>query len=219
GFSKELWQQTVEMGFAGTLIPEVFGGSGFGHGGMGQIFEEAGRNLTALPLFATGVLGVSALLLAGTDEQKQQLVTAINGGTQLVALAVDELRRHAPEHVGTRAEQTADGFVISGTKVNVIDGHVADQLIVPVRTDGETRDQQGITLLLVDAGSSGVSVQRTVMVDSRNAAQVHFDQVNVGRDAVLGEVGQGYATLQRLLDVGNAHLAAELLGIALECFE
>lgn len=219
GFDRGLWQQTVEMGFAGTLIPEEFGGSGFGHVGMGQILEEAGRNLTATPLFATGVLGVSALLLAGSEDQKQQLLPAINEGSLLFAMATDEAGRHAPAHVETRAEQSGDGFVISGGKTYVVDGHVADKLIVSVRTAGELRDRDGITLLLVDRDAPGVEVKRTIMVDSRNAAMVRFDKVEVGSGAVLGEVGQGFAILERLLDIGNAHLAAELLGIAQEAFE
>lgn len=219
GFSKELWQQTVEMGFAGTLIPEEFGGSGFGHVGMGQIFEEAGRNLTASPLFATAALGVSALLLAGSETQKQELLPKIAAGGLLTALAVDESGRHAPSHVQTQAEQNGDGFIVTGKKTFVIDGHVAQKLIVSVRTSGDVHDRNGITLLLIDSDAAGVQVDRTVMVDSRNSAIVHFDRVKVDSSAVLGGVGQGFGVLDRLLDVGNAHLAAELLGIAQESFE
>jgi alkylation response protein AidB-like acyl-CoA dehydrogenase len=219
GFSRDLWQGMVEMGFVGTLIPESFGGSDFGHVGMGQIFEESGRTLTASPLFATGVLGVSALKLAGSEQQKQDLLPAIAEGTLLVALAVDETRRHAPNRLETRAEQSGEGFVVNGTKTYVIDGHVAQKLIVSVRTSGEARDEQGITLLLIDRNAPGVEVERTIMVDSRNAAVVRFNNVKVGREAVLGEVGGGYQTLERLLAIGNAQLAAELLGISQEVFD
>ncbi|MCQ4322245.1 acyl-CoA dehydrogenase family protein [Stutzerimonas stutzeri] len=219
GFSLALWQQSVEMGFVGTLVPEAFGGTDFGHVGMGQILEEAGRNLSASPLFATGVLGVCALRMAGNEAQQQRYLPAIAAGRLLTALAVDEAGRHAPRHVRTRAERSGDGFVISGRKTYVIDAHVADTLIVAARTAGEAGDADGITLLLVDREAPGVEVERTLMVDSRNAGVVRFDQVRVGAEAVLGEVGQGSATLERLLDVGNAHLAAELLGIAQEAFE
>ena len=218
GFSRELWRGMVEMGFVGTLIPEQFGGTDFGHVGMGQIFEEAGRTLTASPLFATAVLGVTALRLTGSEQQQQALLPAIAEGSLLMALAVDEKRRHAPSYVQTRAEKTADGFVVNGQKTYVIDGHVADKLIVSVRTSGEVNDENGITLLLIDRTAPGVEVERTIMVDSRNAAVVRFKDVRVGADAVLGEVDKGYATLSRVLDVGNAHLAAELLGIAQEVF-
>lgn len=219
GFSRQLWQEMLDMGLVSTLIPEAFGGSAFGHVGMGQILQQAGRNLTASPLFATGVLGVSALRLAGSEQQQQELLPAIAEGRLLMALAIDETPRHAPSHVETRAEKTATGYVINGRKLSVVDGHVADKLIVSVRTVGERRDSGGITLLLIDRSAPGIEVERTIMVDSRNAAIVRLDNVKVETAAVLGKVHEGYAPLQRLLDIGNAHLAAELLGSMQECFD
>ena len=219
GFSPALWQNMVELGFAGTLIPEAFGGVGFGHVGMGQIMEECGRNLTASPLFATSVLGASALVLAGSEQQKKELLPKAADGTLLFALAVDEAVRHAPANVSVRAAKQGNGFVVNGKKTFVVDGHVADKLIVSVRTAGERNDQSGITLLLVDRTAKGVEVERTVMVDSRNSAIVRFINVQVPVTAVLGEVDKGYAVLERVLDIGNAHLAAELLGIAQEVFD
>ncbi|MFL6655967.1 MAG: acyl-CoA dehydrogenase family protein [Sulfurifustis sp.] len=219
GFSPKLWQSMVELGFAGTLIPDDFGGSGFGHVGMGQIMEECGRNLTASPLFATAILGASALLLAGSEQQKRELLPQIAGGQLLLALAADEAVRHAPANVSVRAEKKGDGFVVNGRKTFVADGHIADKLIVSVRTSGERSDKRGLTLLLVDRTAKGVEVERTVMVDSRNSAIVKFNNVQVPAAAVLGKVDEGHAVLARILDIGNAHLAAELLGIAEESFD
>src|SRR5205814_10536644 len=124
----------VELGFAGTLVPEAFGGAGFGHVGMGQIMEECGRNLTASPLFATGILGASALVGAGNESQQREFLPKVADGTLLFALAVDEAARHAPAHIETRAEKKGSGFVVNGRKIFVADGHVADKLIVSVRT-------------------------------------------------------------------------------------
>ncbi len=219
GFSRELWSAMVDMGFVGTLIDEEFGGTAFGNVGMGLVAEQAGRNLSASPLLSTGVLGASLVQQAGSDAQKQSLLPAIADGSRITALAVDERPRHAPRHIETRAEAAGDGFTLSGRKINVIDGHVADTLIVAARTAGQPGDTDGVTLLLVDRDAPGVSVERTIMVDSRNAAIVSFDGVQVPADAVLGKPGEGYAPLLRALDVGNAQLAAELLGIALESFE
>ncbi len=219
GFSRELWSEMVEMGLVGTLIDEALGGTGFGNVGMGLIAEEAGRNLSASPLLSTAVLGASLVQLAGNDSQKQALLPAIADGSRLTALALDERPRHAPRHIETRAEQNGDGFTLSGRKINVIDGHVADTLIVAARSTGQPDDSEGLTLLLVDRDAAGVSVQRTIMVDSRNAAIVTFDNVHVPADAVLGTPGKGWKPLQRVLDIANAHLAAELLGIAQESFE
>lgn len=219
GFSTDLWKGMVEMGFVGTLIDEDFGGSAFGNVGMGQVFEHAGRNLSASPLLSTAVLGVSALQLAGSRAQKQDLLPAIAEGRLLMALAIDEKPRHAPERVATTARRQGDMFVIDGQKSFVIDGHVADKLIVSVRTSGEQNDRTGISLLLVDRDTAGVSVERTIMVDSRNAAIVRFDQAQVSAEALLGELDQGFTTLEKVLDIANAQLAAELLGLSLQAFE
>src|SRR5690606_32843608 len=179
GFSRQLWQEMVEMGFAGTLIPEAFGGAEFGHVGMGQISEQTGRTLSASPLFATGILGVSALTLAGNEQQQQEILPAIAEGRLLTALDVDEAMQHEPNRVETHAEKNGNGFVVNGRKAYVVDGHVADKLIVSVRTSGDATDKQGITLLLIDRTAPGVEVERTIMVDSRNSAIVRFNNVQV----------------------------------------
>lgn len=219
GFSRELWQSMVEMGFVGTLMLEEFGGSAFGNVGMGQVFEQAGRNLSVAPLLSTAVIGVCALQLAGSGQQKQALLPATAEGKLLTALAVDETPRHNPARVATTAAQQGEGFVLNGQKSFVIDGHVADKLIVSARTAGAESDRSGISLFLVDRQAAGVSVERTIMVDSRNAAIVRFDNVQVDVDALLGEQGQGFDILDKVLDVANAQLAAELLGIASQAFE
>lgn len=219
GFSRELWQQMVDMGFVGTLVPEEFGGSAFGFAGMGQVFEQAGRNLSASPLLATAVVGASLVQLAGSDAQRQAFLPAIAEGKLLLALAVDEKPRHAPGHIQMVAQERDGGYVLTGKKTFVIDGHVADKLIVVARTHVGSNTTDGVSLFLVDPKTEGVSIERTIMVDSRNAANISFDHAKVGADALLGELDQGYAALDKVLDIANAQLAAELLGISLEAFE
>lgn len=219
GFSRELWQSMVEMGFAGTLVPESYGGSAFGNVGMGQVSEQAGRNLSASPLFSSSVLGVSTLLLAGSDEQRQSLLPALAEGKLLVSLAIDEQPRHAPAKVGTVAQSEDGGYVLTGSKRFVVDGHVADKLIVSARTGVGEGDEQGLSLFLIDTKTDGLSIERTIMADSRNAATVQLDHVRVNASDLLGPLDQGYPLLEQVLDIGNAQLAAELLGIAQEAFE
>ncbi len=219
GFSRELWQSMVEMGFVGTLIPEALGGSQFGYVGMGQVSEQAGRNLSASPLLSTAVGGVAALLLAGSSAQQQMLLPKVAAGELLLALAVDETPRHNPAQVSTRLEAKGDGYLLSGRKQFVVDGHVADKLIVSARSSGADSEREGISLVLVDRTAAGVTVERVSMADSRNAALVSFDQVQVSADDLLGEAGQAFAALELTLDVVNGQLAAELLGLSLESFE
>ena len=220
GYSDQLWPQMVNMGWAAILVPEAYGGLAFGHMGMGQIVEQTGRTLTASPLFASAILGVSAINLAATEQQKQSLLGAIASGELTIALAVDETAHHRPQHITTSAVKKSDGsYLLQGSKTFVADGGTADKLIVAARTSGADGDSHGISLFIVDSESTGVDEQRIEMVDSRNYAAIHFNGVTVDADALLGQEGAGFDILSRTLDIANAHLAAELLGISLETFE
>ena len=218
GFSRELWKAMAEMGFAGILVPEAQGGVGLGYVAAGLVQEAIGRNLSLSPMLSTAVLGATAIIAAGTDDQKAALLPQIASGDLLLALAAEEKSRHSPNQVETRAEPSGNGFKLTGRKSFVLDGHVADKLIVVARTEGAASDTSGLTLFLVDRNADGVTVDRTVMVDSRNAARVTLDGVQVDGADVLGEVGGGWPVLERVLDAGRACLAAEMLGVSGESF-
>jgi alkylation response protein AidB-like acyl-CoA dehydrogenase len=218
GYSPDLWRQMAELGWASIILPEEYGGLDFGFLGLGVVLEETGRTLAASPLYASAAVGASALLLGGSEAQKQALLPEVAAGGLTLALALEESHRHDPTAISTRAEPRGDGFVISGSKTFVLDGHSADQLIVAARTDGGDRDSDGLTLFLVDRAASGISCQRTLMMDSRNAANIRFEQVSVGADSVIGEVGQGWRVLEPVLDRGRVAIAAEMMGLAMEAF-
>lgn len=214
GFDKDTWQQMVELGWAGITVPEEFGGLGFGYMGMGVVMEECGRTLTSSPLLSTAVLGAGALAESGNDELKSDLLPKIVGGELLLALALEETPHHSPYGAETTAESGAGGYKVTGSKKFVLDGHVADKIVVVARSSGSAGDRDGITLVLVDSNASGVNVTRTVMVDSRNAANIEFE----GAEGVLlGEEGQGADVLDKVLDAGRIVLAAEMLGGLQEC--
>ena len=219
GYADNLWRQMADMGWAAILVPEAYGGLEFGHVGMGQIVEQTGRTLTASPLFATAVLGVTAINIAGSEAQKTELLGAIAGGEITTALAVDEKIHHAPTQISVTAEKQDGGYVLNGAKRFVADGSTADKLIVAARTAGEAGDMGGISLFVVDRTVSGVEVERTEMTDTRNYANISFNNVEVAEAALLGEEGKGYKALNATLDAGNIYLAAELLGIAQETFD
>jgi acyl-CoA dehydrogenase len=219
GYADTLWPQMVDMGWAAILIPEEYGGLSFGHVGMAQISEQAGRTLTASPLFATAILGVTAVVLAGNEKQKTKLLGAIASGDLTLALAVDEKNHHAPMDIEMSAESKDTGYLLNGVKYAVVDGSSADKFIVAARTSGKAGDVHGITLFVVDSEAEGVSITRTHMVDGRNSAVVSFANVQVEESDVLGTLNQGFPCLSATLDAGNIHLAAELLGIAQESFD
>ena len=218
GFDRGLWKQMAEMGFAGMLVPEAHGGTGLGFVAAGLVQEQIGRNLSLSPLLSTAILAASALTAAGSPEQQAQYLPQIASGERLFALAADEKARHAPHQIATRAEPSGNGFKLNGTKAFVLDGHVADTLIVAARTTGADGDHDGITLFLVDAKAGGVATTRTSMVDSRNAANVVLTDVHVDGADVLGTVGEGGKLLDRILDAGRACLAAEMLGVSAQSF-
>ena len=219
GFDRDTWQAMSQLGWAGIPFPEEVGGLGFGYKGLGVVTEELGRNLAASPLFASVWVGGTVLNLGGSDQQKRELLTKVASGDLLLALAMEESHRHNPYGIATTAESSADGVVLNGTKTFVLDGHVADKLIVVARSSGNAGDRDGLTLVLVDRDADGVSVTRTKMVDSRNAANIELANVSVGTDAVIGETGQGADVLDAALDIARIGLSAEMLGSAQECFD
>ncbi|MCA3729540.1 MAG: acyl-CoA dehydrogenase family protein [Phenylobacterium sp.] len=219
GYDANAWNEMAEMGWAGVIIPEEYGGSAFGYLSIGLILEELGRTLTASPLIASGVGAASALVLGGSDAQKSEWLPKIADGSVVGALAVDEGPHHAPEKVALAATKSGAGYSLSGTKTFVIDGLAANLLVVSARTSGKPGDKDGITLFLVPADAKGVSRKRLALADSRGAANITFDKVEVGADAVLGAADKGWDVLEKTLDRVRAALAAEMLGAANQAFE
>jgi alkylation response protein AidB-like acyl-CoA dehydrogenase len=219
GFDRSVWKQICEMGWPATIIPEEFGGLGFGYVGLGLVLEAGGRTLAASPLFSSVALGASAILLAGSAEQKAEWLPQIASGEKIFTLALQETTIHNPRSITTSAEQTANGFRISGKKTYVTDGHIADTLIVVARTGGEANDKQGVTLFLIDAKQKGVQVHRSIMVDTRNSAVVTFDNVEASPAQVLGEIGGSYHVLHKIIDRGNIALCAEMMGSIQQAFD
>ena len=219
GYDPQLWQQMSELGWASIIVPQMYGGLQFGFLGLGIIMEACGRTLTASPLFATAVVGASALMLGGSEKQKIELLPDIAAGKLTLALALEESHHHRPHQIATSALAHGGGFLLNGSKTFVLDGHSADSFIVVARSYGSERDSDGLSLFLVDRKSAGISCQRTLIVDNRNAANLHFEQVQVPGDALIGELGKGWDTLEPVLDRGRAAIAAEMMGCALEAFE
>ena len=195
GYERSTWRSMVELGWAGVLIPEEYGGVAMGHVAAGVIAEEMGRTLTASPFLSTAVMGAVAIANNCSASQRAHWLPTIADGSINVAVAVDEYRSHSPTLVSTTVESCGRGFRISGGKSFVADGHVADLLLVSGRTSGDDKDENGISLFLVPRDSAGITIERQMMVDSRNSASVQLDDVMVDADSLVGEVGLGYAAL------------------------
>jgi hypothetical protein len=216
GFSRELWKNFAEMGFCGLMVPEEFGGSGLGCVEAGVVMEEIGRTLMPSPFLSTAVLAASALSRGGSAAQKAQHLPKISDGSLLAALAIDEGAKHRPLQTKLQAVRSGNGFKLTGDKAFVVDGHTADLLIVAARTAGVSGERDGLTLFLVDPKAKGIETERTAMVDSHNAARIKFENAEVNADGVLGEVDQGFALLEGVLNIGRGAVASEMVGLSEE---
>lgn len=221
GFDRGLWREFAEMGFAGVLVPEAQGGLGLGLVEAGIIQETIGRSLMPSPFFASAVLGARALTLADDPQRMADHLSAIATGQRLFALAIDESTRHRDTSFQCTALPQADGYRLAGDKTFVVDGHVADWLIVAATVPGTaagTPTGGATVLLLVDPKQAGVQVEHTVMVDAHNAARVQLRDVSVAAENVLAGPATGASVLAAVLEAGRAVLSAELVGAGDEAF-
>ncbi len=219
GFDPATYAEIAEMGWASVIVPEDHGGADFGYASLGLVLEQLGKTLVASPLLSSGLVGASALRLAGTAEQQARWLPGIADGSVIATLAVDEGARHDPLGVRLRAEVDGAGWRLTGRKQPVLHGIAADLLIVAARTAGAAGEADGITLFLVNADSAGIERTALVEIETRGAAAIDFENVALGTDAVLGEVGKGAALLDAILDRARIGTAAEMLGAAQEAFD
>ena len=215
-----------DMGWTRLIIPEAYGGWEFNYTGFGQILEETGRNLVASPLVSTVLLGATAINLGGNVVQKETWLPEIALGKLVIGFALEEGKHHTPNQLSTFAKATADGYVLNGKKTMVIDGHIANKLLVAANT------LKGIELFIVDAKAKGISIDRIMTMDNRNYATIKLVEVVVDKQAKLanyekasalkhdlGWVLHKSAFLEKVLDIGRIGLAAEMLGGIQEAFE
>ena len=218
-FDPATWRAIAELGWCGILIPEEYGGSGMDYATFGVVLEEIGRGLTASPLFASCLVGASALLLGGNEDQKRTWLPRIAAGEAIVTLAVDEGPHHNPAGIALAATKDGEGYKLNGEKTFLMEGYAADAFIVAARTAGSLGDEAGISLFIVPGDAAGITRRRLNTVDSRGFADVTFDNVVVGPDAILGKADQGFGILDATLDRARAGLSAEMLGTGAEAFD
>ena len=201
GFGHGLWKQFAELGLTGICIPESHGGLGLGATEAALVLEEIGRNLTPSPFLTTAVAAARAI--EGTAHADRWF-PGILAGDSVLALAVDEGPRHAPEHTALEAKRQGNGFVLNGAKQFVVQGGSADMMVTAARTGGSPGERDGITLFAVAKDAAGLSIDSQALVDSSKAARLTFENVQLDADAVIGEIDGGWAPLSRALAAGSA---------------
>jgi pimeloyl-CoA dehydrogenase small subunit len=213
GWSRTLWSQYAELGLLGLPFAEAHGGFGGGGIEVMLLMEAFGRALVLEPYLATVVLAGTALRLAGSEAQQAALLPQVAQGKLLLAVAHGERQaRYDLSDVLTTAKPKAGGWVLEGAKSVVVHGDSADRLVVSARTAGARNDPAGITLFLVDAAANGVARRAYTMRDGTRAAELSLSGVELGADAVLGEVGAGFPIIERVVEAGIAATAAEAVG-------
>jgi pimeloyl-CoA dehydrogenase small subunit len=213
GWSRTLWSQYAELGLLGLPFAESHGGFGGGGIEVMLLMEAFGRALVLEPYLATVVLAGTALRLAGSEAQQAALLPQVAQGKLLLAVAHGERQaRYDLSDVLTTAKPKAGGWVLEGAKSVVAHGDSADRLVVSARTAGARNDPAGITLFLVDAAANGVARRAYTMRDGTRAAELSLSGVELGADAVLGEVGAGLPIIERVVEAGIAATAAEAVG-------
>lgn len=214
GINRQNWQTFAELGWLSVPFGEDHGGFGGGPVDLMVMMEEFGKGLVVEPYFATVVLFGGLLRAAGNEAQQASHIPSIIDGSVLGAFAyLERQSRYEITDVATRAVADGDGFVLNGEKVAVANGANADVLIVSARSSGEQYDASGISLFIVPADAEGVERVSYRMMDGQVVANVVLRDVRVGADALLGELGGGYAAIDRVVQEALVALGAEALGI------
>jgi alkylation response protein AidB-like acyl-CoA dehydrogenase len=219
GYDTTLFQEMVDMGWTGILIPEQYGGSNFGYQSLGVVLEQLGRNLVPNPIVHGIVTAICALLVAGIDEQKAKFLPRIADEGLIIPLAVDEGTIHQPDQIKLRASRDGDNWRLDGEKRPVIFGTLAEFVIVAARESEVPIEEAGISLFLLPTDLPGIQRTGLSEIDPRGAAIIRFDNTIVSNKCCLGLPGKGAFILEQILDQVRACLSAEMLGGAQQAFE
>ena len=219
GFSRELQRKMAEQGWTGLLIPETYGGLGLTLLDMALLLEEMGRAVVPGPFLFSSVLFTLALRQGGTTAQKKAWLSRVATGEAVGTLAFLEAEdRLDAAGVALKAKKSREGYSLSGTKLFVPFAAVAEALVVATRTSG--RGEQGISLVLVERATPGMTIKPLEIFDqTRRVYEVEFANVTVPHSALVGKEGEGWKVLARLLDAACIALAADSLGGAQKALE
>ena len=213
GYQPELWRKMANLGWMGLALPEKYGGVGGDFFDLAVLLEEMGRACLPGPFFSTVVLGVLAILAAGTEEQKQRLLPKIADGKAILTLALMEPNaRYDASGVRTSATADKDEYVVSGTKLFVENAHIADYILCVARTAEGRAPEDGLTLFLVDGKSTGIKCTLLKTLAADKQCEIVFEDVRVPIKNVLGEPDQGWAVVEKLLEQATVAKCAEMVG-------
>jgi alkylation response protein AidB-like acyl-CoA dehydrogenase len=221
GHDPAVWKRIgAELGWPAVIVPEVHGGLGLTWVELIALLEVCGESLLCSPFFASLALGANALLLAASDAQLAAHLPAIAEGQTRATLAhAERAGRWDSDGVEAVFRRDGDGWLLSGAKRHVLDGHCADLLVVSAREPGSD-GERGISLFAVPGDAKGVERRQLSTMDrTRRLAAIELRDVRLPADALLGEPGAAWPALERALDRAAIALAAEQVGGAQRCLD
>jgi alkylation response protein AidB-like acyl-CoA dehydrogenase len=212
GYDQATWREMAALGWMGCAIPAEYEGVGGSFLDLIVLLEEIGSSCLPGPFFST-VTSAFIILNAGNEAQKKKILPAVSQGDLIFTLALNE--PHAQWHAGsieTVASLEQGNFIVSGTKLFVPDAYAAHLLIVAAKTGEPSSLNEGITLFLVDTKSQGLTIDRLKTISSDRKCKVVLDKVKVGKEAVIGEVNEGWPLVKQAIERAAVAKCAEMVG-------
>jgi alkylation response protein AidB-like acyl-CoA dehydrogenase len=214
GYSPDIWKEMAGLGWMGLPFPEEYGGADMTFLDLAVLLEEMGRASMPGPYFSTVLLGTYPIMDCGSEEQKKEFIPKISAGTQLMTMAlIEPSGRCNASEVQVKAVKEGDSWVINGTKLFVMDAHIADYILCVARTGNSSKPEEGISIFIVDAKSPGVEIAQLSTI-SRKFCEVIFKDVKVPNGNVLGEVNKGWAAVAKIIERAEIAQCCEMVGMA-----
>ena len=214
GYSVELWEKMVSLGWFGISLPESHGGGGLPVTYLGLILEECGRAIAPVPFHSTSTAALAVARHGSADQQQAILPRAARGDLIMTWAVQEQDPRLRADAIQCRAEVDGDNLVISGVKHFVDNYSAAELMVTAVRTAAPTGDNEGITLVIVPTNAPGIAETRLTTLAKDSQSKLTMDGVRVPLSNVIGEVNQGWPATSDMLDIGTALLCAQITGAA-----
>ena len=220
GNPPELWKKMAQLGWLGLIYPEQYGGGAGTMIDLVALEEEMGRACLPGAFFSTVLLGGLFILNAGSEEQKKDLLTKIGKGETILTLALTESTgSYEAAAVETTAVAEKDDYVINGTKLYILDAHIADYIICVARTKKGTKPEEGLTAFLVDRKSAGITCTLLKTIAGDKLCEVVFNKVKVSKNNIVGKLDQAWEPLEKTLQQVTVARCAEMVGGAQKVLE
>lgn len=214
GWSREVWQTLAGLGLTALNVPEAHGGLNAGPVDTLLVMNKLGECLLLEPFLGAAVLTPALLTRLEDEKAAADLLPAIAAGERIVIVAHQEPHtRGELDHVATRAEKSADGYVLDGHKSVVAHGDAADELLVTARVSGSTGDTDGISVFRIDPKAPGVTVKGYATFDGQRAADIELKRVKVDVSSRIGEEGKAFCAIEAAHDIALSAICAEAVGI------